>query len=180
MTGYQLAEQSALLLQDRLLLNALQNEQTEDEYAQKIFRALRDALSEVSRDFPVLQSADVTAKNRTIPYSDICSNGTVCVKRVVKCGRDVPFTTDSNGIYVRDDGNYTVVYSADCFFADLPGELPVSREVSVPMLAHLTARNYCIMCGRPDEAVVYDSRYDEYAQSLRIKRRAHVPARKFV
>ena len=178
MTGYQLAEQSALLLQDRLLIDALKSEEKDDEYSQRIFRALRDALSEVARDFPVLLSVDVTAKDCAIPYSDF-GRGTVHVKRVTKDGRDVPFTTYSDGVHVRHGGRYTVVYSTDCYDADLSDELSVSREVGAPMMAHLVARNYCIMCGRLDEVAVYDSRYDEYAESLRLKRRAHIPGRKF-
>ena len=178
MTGKEIAEQSAVLLQDRLLLNALKNNEN-DEYAQRIFCALRDALCEVSRDFPEECKATVTAKDGVIPYSAVMADGTINVKCVKKNDRSVPFTTDYVNIYVRGDGQYTVVYSVDCFDAELSGELPAVREVSASMLIHLTARNYCIMCGRLDEAAVYDSRYDEYAEGLRLKRRAHIPARLF-
>ena len=179
MTGYELAQESALLLQDRMLIDALKNK-TDDEYAQRIYRALRDAYAEVARDFPMTKQKAVTATDRVIPYSAILPHGMIRVLRVAKDGRDVPFSTDYCSIRVRCDGVYTVTYAEDNFDADLEDEVPAVREVGVPMLIHLTARNYCIMCGRMDEAAVYDSRYGEYAESLRLKRRAHVPARKFV
>ncbi|MCH5154745.1 MAG: hypothetical protein J1F71_05985 [Clostridiales bacterium] len=178
MTGKEIAEQSAVLLQDKLLINALKSDGNDDN-TERIFRALKDALSEVSRDFPKMYRATVTAKNGVIPYSAIKANGTIYVKRVEQNKRNVPFTTDYINIYVRGDGQYTVAYTVDCFDADLSDELPTVREVGAPMLMHLTARNYCIMCGRMDEAAVYDSRYDEYAQSLRLKRGAHIPGRIF-
>lgn len=178
MTGNEIAEQSAELLQDRILLNALKNAENDDN-KERIFHALRDALAEISRDFPEVYIATVTAKNGVIPYSAIKANGTINVRRVEQNNRAVPFTTDYVNIYVRGVGQYTVAYSVDLFDADLSGELSVVREVSAPMLIQLTARNYCIMCGRMDEAAVYDSRYDEYAQSIRLKRRAHIPGRIF-
>ena len=179
MTGNQLAQKSAELLDDKLLLNALKVNDNNDENIRRIFCALRDALCEVSRDFPEVYKATVTAVGGVIPYSAIKAKGTINVKRVTKNDLSVPFTADYNNIYVRGDGQYTVEYSVDVFDADLSGELPTVREVGASMLIHLTARNYCIMCGRLDEAAVYDSRYDEYAEGLRLKRRAHIPARLF-
>ena len=178
MTGNQLALKSAELLNDSILLTAL-NEQVENEQTKRLYRAVRDALAEASRDFPVEQKATVTAKDGVIPYSAVKPSGMINVRRVTKNDRDVPFSTDYLNIYVKHDGRYTVVYSADCFDVDLSKELPTVREVGTPMRAHLVSRNYCIMCGRLDEAAVYDSRYDEYAEALRLKRRAHIPARNF-
>lgn len=179
MDGDDIAGQSAMLLQDRLLINALKNKDINDDNLQRIYRALRDAVAELNRDFPEVYQKTVTASGGVIPYDLLKGGLSISIKHVKKNGRYVPFITDSSNIYVRGDGQYDVVYALEVFHKGSSGELHVSREVCMPMVIHLTARNYCIMSGRLDEAAVYDSRYNEYAESIRLKRRAHIPARIF-
>ncbi|MDE5592763.1 MAG: hypothetical protein K2I75_02400 [Clostridiales bacterium] len=59
-------------------------------------------------------------------------------------------------------------------------ELPMPDCVSMDMLVNLVARNYSITCGWLDEADIFDNRYEQYAVAIRLKRRAKLPARKFI
>lgn len=127
MDGHQLAMSAAVMVQDKLLLDAVTNElDAQDPNVQKLQSSVNSALSEIARDFPLSQTEDGASVWET--YDDI----------------DV----------------------ANC--------------VSMDMLANLVARNYCILCGRLDEADIFDNRYEQYAVAIRLRRRAKLPPRAFV
>ncbi len=126
MDGYQLAMSAAVMLQDKLLLDAVTDERdAQDPNVQKLQSAVNSAISELARDFP---SSETEIAGGWETYDDIA----------------------------------------------------VPNCVSMDMLANLVARNYCILCGRLDEADVFDSRYEQYAVAIRLRRRAKLPPRAFV
>ena len=181
-SGEKLALYTAVMLQDQVLLQMLQDERYDDAHSTlKLTMAMRDAMSEVSTKHPVYVAQTVTAIDCVIPYSDL-NGGTAAtvVTRVTAGGRDVPYTVDSFGVHVGCGGTYTVVYTPETFEIELTDDLEVAPEVGFVMMIHLVARNYCMLSGRTEEAAMYDSRYNDYAETINLKRRAHIPARAFV
>ena len=132
MDGYQLAMSAAVMVQDKLLLVAVTNEQdAQNPNVQKLQSAVNSAISEIARDFPLPEKAP-----------SVCEDGV----------------------------SEWEVYE----------DLPVPNCVSMDMLANLVARNYCILCGRLDEADIFGERYESAAEALRLKRRAKLPRRAFI
>lgn len=132
MDGYQLAMSAAVMVQDKLLLDAVTDgADAENLNVQKLQSAVNSAVSEIARDFPLSEKATETAE---------------------------------------DDVSEWEAYD----------ELVMPNCVSMDMLANLVARNYCILCGRLDEADIFDNRYEQYAVAIRLKRRAKLPPRAFV
>ncbi|MDE6201652.1 MAG: hypothetical protein K2M47_07265 [Clostridiales bacterium] len=132
MDGCQLALSVAVMVQDKLLLDAVtQEKDAQDSSVQKLQSAVSSAVAEIARDFPSLEN--------TTGDSDSCASGWAAYE-----------------------------------------ELSMPNCISAEMLAQLVARNYCILCGRLDEAEIFDSRYDEYAVALRLKRRVKLRPRKFL
>lgn len=132
MDGHQLALSVAVLVQDKLLLDAVTDERDgQDPSVQKLQSAVSSAMAEIARDF--------SSSEKTTDNSD----------------------NNASGYVAYDD-------------------IVLPSGISAEMLAQLIARNYCILCGRPDEADVFDGRYDEYAVALRLKRRVKLRPRKFL
>lgn len=181
-SGEKLALYTAIMLQDQVLLQMLADECYDDAHTTlKLTTAMRDALSELSAKHPVSVAKTVTVTGGDIPYSEL-NDGTAAtvVTRVSKCGRDVPYTVDTFGVHVGGGGTYTVVYTPEKFDIELTDEIEVSPEVGFIMTVHLVARNYCMLSGRTEEAAMYDSRYNDYAETISLKRRAHIPVRRFI
>lgn len=132
MDGYQLAMSAAVMVQDKLLLDAVTDERdAQDPNLQKLQSAVNSAISEITRDFPLSEKA-----------TGACDDGE------------------------SEWEAYEQLQTPDC--------------VSMDMLADLVARNYCILCGRLDEADIFDNRYEQYASAIRLRRRAKLPPRKFI
>lgn len=181
MNGNFLIVYVAGMLQDNVLFDMAMNEVLSDDfYSYKILTALNDALSEISQKFPVYLKKTVQTESGDIPLKDICSNGAFTVARVTAEGKDVPFTVDSLGVHVKSGGAFDVMYAPEVFGVYIGENFEVSTDVGYIMLIHLIARNYCMLSGRTEEAAMYDSRYKDYAETISLKRRAHIPARKFV
>ncbi|MDE6029259.1 MAG: hypothetical protein K2F90_02930 [Clostridiales bacterium] len=133
MDGHQLATSVAVLVQDKLLLDAVADERDgQDPSVQKLQSAVSSALAELDRDFAYTQKT----------------------------------ATDTADVGVTGYIAYDDIVVPDC--------------VSAEMLAQLVARNYCILCGRVDEADVFDGVYDGYAVALRLKRKVKMRPRKFL
>lgn len=132
MDGHQLAMSVAVMVQDKLLLDGVADENDgQDPTVQKLQSAVSSAISEIARDFPLPDKATGAPDNGVSEWE------------------------------AYDD-------------------LQVPSCVGMDMLVNLVARNYCILCGRLDEADIFDSRYEQYAVAIRLRRRAKLPPRAFV
>lgn len=179
MDGYQVAMTVAIMVQDKLLSEAVaESRSINDPIVKKLQCSVDSAMCEIARDFPWRRTMKRTATNGVITFpSDEDIAG---VYRVMRDGKAVPFTFDSLGIYVERDGEYEIVYSR-CEGGGMPyADIDVPTYVSVEMLSLLISRNYCLLSGRVDEADIFGNRYDEYAEKIRLRRRAHIPPRVFV
>ncbi|MCH5350880.1 MAG: hypothetical protein J1F39_02800 [Clostridiales bacterium] len=136
------------------------------------------AVKEACADgFPILREVEAVAENKRIPLSAVPNADSI--KSVVRSNKRCSFCVDNRGISVPRDGRYTVVYS------EAPRDLSADDEVTVgvfgdkSMLAYLTARDYCLMTGRTDEAAIWDQRYVAESEKRRLKVRAYLPAREW-
>ncbi len=136
------------------------------------------AVKEACADgFPVLREVQAVAENKRIPLSFIPDASSV--KSVIRYGRRVPFSVDTRGIAVSENGPYTVVYAVE------PPEYGQDDEVSVgvfadkTLLGYLAARDYCLITGRTDEAAIWDQRYVTESERKRLMRRARLPMREW-
>lgn len=172
---------TAIMLQDKVLIDMVGNcKYSDSRSAQKITVALCDALSEMSHKFPVALKKTFDTADGNIPNEDICNTGAFTVLRVTSSDKDVPFTTDSFGVHVRGGGKYTVTYTPEVYIVDIYSDFEVASDTGYVMMMHLLARNYCLLSGRTEEAAMYDSRYNDYVEARSLKRRAHIPARRFL
>ena len=181
MDGQQLMLYTAVMLQDKVLIDIIENNKYDDSRSSlKLMIAFCDALSEISHKFPVALRKTLKTQDGVIPKDDVCASGAFTVVRVTSGGKDVPFTVDSFGVHVGGGGIYVVTYTPEKYSVDIGKNFEVSTDVGLVMLMHLIARNYCMISGRMEEAAMYDSRYNDYAEARSLKRRAHIPARRFV
>lgn len=188
--GTNLVKQVAKLLQDQMLISALDGADPLDDLSvQKLDISLRDALSELAVKFPVYTVKTVAAVAGKIPMSllkagestgDIQNEISFRVMHVTKNGRHVPFSVTGTAVIVDGDGTYEVAIAPDKFDKGIGDQFELSDEIALMTVIHLIARNYCIFSGRTEEAAMYDSRYSDYAEAISLKRRAHIPARRFV
>lgn len=137
------------------------------------------AVKEAAADgFPIVRETNVVAKNKRIPLTDF-PHEFCAVKSLLLNGRRAAFSVDMRGITVPEDGTYTVVY------AETPREIEPEDDVVIgafadkTMLGYLTARDYCLITGRTDEASIWDQRYATESERIRLGRRAALPARKW-
>lgn len=181
MNGQQLMLYTAVMLQDNVLIDMVESNQiTDNRSSLKLMIAFCDALSEVSHRFPVSLKKTLETPDGDIPLADICQSGAFTVSGVTASDKNVPFTVDSFGLHVGGGGKYTVTYVPETYSVEIGTDFEVSTDVGFVMMMHLIARNYCIFSGRVEEAAMYDSRYNDYAEARSLKRRAHIPARKFL
>lgn len=144
-----------------------------------MIKSVNMAAAELSHDFPALVTERASAEKGIIPFSAFAVTP-VSVRRVERGGRAVSFTTGAGLVRVEYDGEYDVTYAAAYAGADEDGEIELGAEADSQIMTYLTARNYCLITGRTDEAGIWDQRYIEEKQNRRMLRRARIPARKFV
>lgn len=188
--GYKLEAYTAEMLQDHLLFQLIDDGVTsiENRSLQKLHIAIVDALSEISAKYPVYVNVTVTTADGIIRMSQLQSavtdtNGrspAFSVAYVRQGDRYIPFTSTASELRVGKSGTYTVAIAPELIDFELNENIEVPDKVGFVMLMHLIARNFCIYSGRMEEADMFDSRYNDYAEMLSLKRRAHIPARKFV
>lgn len=179
MNGCDLMLDVAVAVQDKLLIEAVINEASlQDASIQRLESAVESAISELAREFPTYKKMTGVATNGIIPYP--ATTRIAFIRSVSQGGKSVAFTYDSLGIHVERDGTYDIVYSPQADGWEAYDDITVNRFVGIDMMVQLAARNYCILCGRLDEADIFDNRYEQYAETLRLKRRAHLPPRAFV
>lgn len=182
MTVREIARSAAALLQadDIEELLVAENENAEDDADVKaLVRCVNLAVSELvgngfSRD--VCETAE--AANGMIPFAALNAAPLKTVS-VRKNGRRVSFAADSRGITVGADGTYEVCYTPLPIERGLDDNADISSLCPSDAAACLTARNYCLVTGRTDDASVWDQMYERYAEQYRMSRRASLPMRKW-
>lgn len=185
MTVKEIAHDAAELLQEDDMLyylgNSYEGLPSEDDFPEifTLIRCVRSALAEAYNEFPVLKSKTVAAKGRRILFSAL-SNKACVVRRAERDGRAIAFSTDTDGIRVPFDGEYTVYYSEAYAEGEVTSEVALSAWAGKELLAYLSARNYCLVTGRTDAASIWDQMYLQELHAKRILKRAHMPARKFL
>ena len=183
MTLKDIAVTAAVILQaddiEYVLTEGDKSELSSDSDAKCMLLSANLAVKEACADgFPILREITVTAENKRIPLSEVPSAD--AVKSVMLGGKRCSFSVDSLGVSVPKDGVYTVIY------AETPRDFEPDDEVTLgafadrSMLAYLTARDYCLMTGRTDEAAIWDQRYVSESEKKRLGRRAHLPGRAWI
>lgn len=149
-----------------------------DDDEVKIFiTAANTAIANATVDgFPIVRAADVKAVGGIIDVSEfeVVPSGII---GVFKGSSYVSFAYDSRGITVEDDGDYTVVYSTSPLRYELNDVIEIGAGCDLSMLAFLTARNYCVMTGRADDAAVWEQLYETAVCKKRLARRCKLPMR---
>ena len=150
-----------------------------DADVRALVKCVNLAAAELVSDFPVLKTLEVDCADGVIPLDAFA--GAVASVREVKCGDGfVRFAFDSRGVRVAQNGKLTVVYTVVPTDAEIDDELAVGAGVDREMLTYLSARNYCLVTGRTDEASVWDQRYNAEAENKRLRRRARLPSRRWI
>lgn len=146
-----------------------------DGDALTLIKCVNLAAAEASGDFPVLSVVKAESRNGIIPLATIGEASTV--REVSAGGRAVRFTFDGRGVKTPFDGTFEVTFAPQYKDAGADDDIPVGAGADKEMLAYLTARNFCLVTGRTDEASVWDQRYNAEAENKRIRRRAAMPRR---
>ena len=144
--------------------NAQASEITDGD-ALTLIKCVNLAAAEAAGDFPVLSVVKAESRNGVIPLAAI---GDVSAVR---------FTFDGRGVKTPFDGTFEVTFAPQYKDAGADDDIPVGAGADKEMLAYLTARNFCLVTGRTDEASVWDQRYNAEAENKRIRRRAAMPRR---
>lgn len=141
-----------------------------------LIKCVNLAAAELAADMPVLRTVTVRAEGGVIAPD--CFDGTVAsIKSVTHNGYTVPFAFTSRGVGVSGDGEYVVTYVKEYEDAAVDSEIELGAGADSRTLGYLTARNYCLVTGRTDEAAIWDQRYNAEAEKKRMARRARLPKR---
>lgn len=183
MTVRQIALSAAAILQADDIENVLaasgedgEAEAIDDADVLTLIKCVNLAAAELAADMPVLHTVTALAQGGVIAPKSF--DGTVtAVKSVTRNGCSVPFTFTSRGVGVNCDGEYKVTYVKEYEDAALDSELALGAGADSQTLSYLTARNYCLVTGRTDEAAIWDQRYNAEAEKKRLARRARLPKR---
>lgn len=181
MTVKEIALSAAAILQADDIEALLEDESedatpTDDADVRTLVKCVNLAAAETSSDFPVLKTVTVECEDGIIPLSAF--DGVVTtVREVMRGKRRVAFSLDSRGVTVPMKGTYTVVYTVAPSDCNLDDELILGVGVDSETLTYLSARNYCLVTGRSDEASIWDQRYNAETENKRLRRRAKLPVR---
>ena len=109
--------------------------------------------------FPLKKTKAVTCKDGKIAYTAIDEN-VLDVYTVEQDGARVPFDAFFDCIMVPVRGTCTVTYSVAPIAAKLDGQSPFAgNKPSARLIAYGIAREYCLICGRTEEATTWDGRF---------------------
>lgn len=186
MTVRQIALSAAAILQadDIETALAVSDEQEDagvidDADVLTLIKCVNLAAAELAADMPVLHTVSARAENGVIAPNSF--DGTVtAIKSVTHGGHNVPFTFTSRGVGVRRDGEYVVTYVKQYEDAAVDSEIELGAGADSQTLGYLTARNYCLVTGRTDEAAIWDQRYNAEAEKKRMARRSRLPKRSWM
>lgn len=184
MSIFQLALYAAVLLDDMVLHSMISvgaaKINDNEARVRMMLLAIMDAASEISMLYPISLKKTVQATDGIIAFADVCDSGAFTVNGITSDGAAVRYTTDSTGIRVSEDGDYTVLYSPEVFDVWFDENIEISPEVGFMTMLHLVARNYCLFSGRPEEAEIHDEMYVRALQRHKRKRSLRMPARRFL
>ena len=179
MTLRDIAKSAAAVLQADDIEYALDRGETGDD-VRVIAKCVNMAVAEMSGDgFPLCERQVLTARDGVIPLSSF-SRAPTGVRETTADGKRVAFTVDSLGVHVPRDGEYCVTYCFAFKDSELDDKAELGALCDKYVATYLTARNYCLITGRTDEASIWDQRYNAEAEKLRLTRRARIQGRKWL
>ena len=179
MTVKQIASAAAVLLAADGIAEILDraDPNTDDSDVKALAACVNTAVTELrSSGFADTAVESMSAENGLIA-ADKFSHRPTIIRSVAQFGRPVRFTFDSRGVTVGSDGVFEVAYVADSGELSLDDEVVLGGGADCTVAAYLTARNYCIVTGRADEARVWDELYSDGCARLRMTRRARIRPR---
>ncbi|MDE6401746.1 MAG: hypothetical protein K2L54_03945, partial [Clostridiales bacterium] len=127
-----------------------------DPDALALIKCVNLAVAEAISDFPVTESTEAQSRDGIIPFGELGAASSV--REVRRDGKPVRFSIDDRGVKTQCDGVHTVVLTRPFEEAGADDEICVGFGADGEMLAYLTARNFCRVPGRTDEAGVWDQR----------------------
>lgn len=158
-------------------LNGDPDEAAADDEVKIFVKAVNTAAVNAANDgFPIVKTEAVRSSGGRIMF-DAFTRTPSSVCSVEENGRFVAFGFDSRGITVPNDGEYSVTFTVEPESAELLAHVETGAGCDFSVLAFLTARNYCLMTGRTDEARVWDQMYDSALVRKRLARRCSLPVR---
>lgn len=148
-----------------------------DPDARTLIKCMDLALSEIRNDgFPIIYTVERKSVNGTIEMPEL--ENALTVLKVELDGKPTRFEVGDSQIFVGVDGTYKVSYSRrHSGISSIDASVMLGTFVTRETVAYLTARNYCLITGRTDEASVWDQLYSAEALKRRIARRARLPRR---
>ena len=148
-----------------------------DEDVKLLVACINAATNDVAADgFPICATETLEAVGGVVPLSAF-SRVPSTVRRVADRAGAVTFGLDSGGVTVPHDGAYEITYTVEPDEAGLDDELELGAMCDRSMLEYMSARNYCFVTGRTDEASVWDQMYEAHTARKRLTRRARLPER---
>ncbi|MDE7464382.1 MAG: hypothetical protein K2M48_05065 [Clostridiales bacterium] len=148
-----------------------------DEDVKLLVACINAAVNDIAADgFPICVNETLAASCCVVPISAF-SRSPSTVRRVADRAGVVTFGFDSNGVAVPHDGAYEIMYTVEPDEAGLDDELELGAMCDRSMLTYMSARNYCLVTGRTDEASVWDQMYEAHTARKRLTRRARLPER---
>ncbi len=110
--------------------------------------------------FPIKKQVSVEPTNGKIPLHLLSSQVLDVLQVRDGSGASVPYSEFYDGLLVRAQGKCTVTFTVTPSACALGDMLPYNgNKPSVRLLSYGVAREYCLICGRTDDAAVWDARY---------------------
>ncbi len=126
--------------------------------------------------FPVTLSERVEAAGGVIQFSALARTPST-VRKIADPSGAVSFELSKTEILVPRDGVFEITYTVEPESAELDAHVEMGAMCDRSMLAYMSARNYCLVSGRSDEASVWDQMYEAHTARKRLSRRARLPER---
>lgn len=181
MTVREMARAAAVLLQADDITAALGTTAAAgNEDVRTLVSCVNLAAAELCADgFPLCYTEELSAANGVIPFSGL-SHTPSRILAVKRDGAAVPFAADVQGVKVGSSGKHAVTYYAVPDERSLDQAVEVGAFCDANILAYYTARNYCLVTGRTDEASIWDQRGNAEAEKRRLARRAALKKREWI
>lgn len=149
----------------------------DDEDVKLLVACINSATCDIAADgFPICVTETHEARGGAIALSEFTRTPSTVRKICDKTGT-VTFEQAKTEIIVPRDGVYDITFTVEPENAELDANLEMGAMCDRSMLAYMSARNYCLVTGRTDEATVWDQMYEAHTARKRLTRRARLPRR---
>ncbi|MCH5162490.1 MAG: hypothetical protein J1G38_03255 [Clostridiales bacterium] len=148
-----------------------------DEDVKLLTACINTAAADIAADgFPICLEETHEAKGGVIPLSEF-SRRPSTVRSVEDRTGSVVFELTSDAVKTPHDGEFAVTFTVEPEEKGLDDGIELGTMCDRSMLTYISARNYCLVTGRTDEASVWDQMYEAHTQRKRLTRRAKLPRR---